>query len=1276
LTLKKNWIVSLIILINSTASAQVIGDYQSKASGDWADDSMWQIYNGTSWVDSSIVPTGSSGTITIRSADTITIGVALTISNGTSVIVNGFLKITGGGITAPTSVPAFSFNSGGTYEHAMNAGSIPVANWNTGSTCLITGTTSTNPSPPASGTTYYNYTWNCPGQTGNLNVGWDNVTVNGDLTCSASGTPGGTVYWRLTNAATLRTITINGNVIVNGGNMTVSGSSGGAQYNVTVKGNIIVSNDGKLNLCAGSGGYGTWFVEGDVTFSDSSAFTAPSNKTINTILIFSKPNGTQSFTYMSKVANANLNYGIKNNSTVLLNSPLTVGSSSNPGFLILTSGKLITTTTNIITLAAMGSVVTGAGYVSGPLAAIINSASAKTIIFPLGKSVYRPIVLNITQSASTSTIYIAEVFDAAPPVYILPGTLYMVSSVRYYHIEKRAGANIVSATIQLSYDSTEGIDVFNKDNIRVAKDDGFGKWISLGGSGSADTVGTITSGNAIGQTSGYGTLTSNDFIVAHANPSYIPSAPVLSTNPVSFISTTTALCGGVISSDGDAAITVKGVCWSVNTYPTIADSLTNDGPTSTPFTSLMKNLVPGTTYYVRAYATNSAGTSYGNQDTLTTLIVLSAPTVVTNAVTDIVNTTAIGNGTVTAWGGTLITDRGICWGLSHNPTLLNEFNSAGAGTGGEGAFIAPIGGLTLGATYYVRAYAINNVDTAYGGEVTLTTPTPQVDISKVVDLNGIVGVNCDYKTITAAFNDVLADYTGHWYIYVRKGTYYEKPLLARNKINVVLVGENKDSTIITYDDYAGNNRTTNGVTSVGTSTSYTCAIDAADFQAQNITFQNTANAYAPGVTAAQAVALRTNGDRQSYYNCRMLGYQDTYYTWGGSGPDRIYNKNCYIEGSVDFIFGRDVALFDSCTVYCNRQGGTLTAAATEVGYTYGYVFLNCTLDSPPADSIGADGRPMTTFYLGRPWQGSPKTVFINCYEPSTVNAAGWTTMGPNPSLYAEWGCAGPGAVTSRPVITAWSGANQPSKISDSAAATYTIANIFSKKNRGTAFSFAANWTPQKLNVVFPSPASVVSTSTIDFGTVTIPAHKVDSIIIANSGNTDLNIVQITSSDRRFTINPTTANISPSGIQKFYITFMPDSAKTYNATLVFANNSIRGFDSVLVIGQGFGTPVSVENQLSGIPETYFFRDNYPNPFNPTTTFEYGLPHNSSVMVKIYSILGQEIKTLVNQVQVAGYHQLVWNASNASSGLYFVRLSAKQIEGAEKPFTQVKKILLVK
>ncbi len=1045
------------LLFGQSICAQTTGDYQSKMSGNWADITSWQTYDGTAWVDATVAPDGTAGTITISAKDTITVAAALTVNSGVSVVVNGYLKSTAG-ITASTSAPlSFTFNSGSTYEHAMAAGSIPMSTWNTGSTCLVTGTTSASPGNALQN--YYNFKWNCVGQSTNLNLAWDNVTIGGNITVTNCGSTGTAYQLRLTSAATTRTITINGNILINGGFLTSSGSSGAAQYNITVKGNISVES-GKFNLCAGSGGFGTWRLWGNMSVGATGQFVVPSNKTVNTRLIFAG-GGNQSYTLTTGGTNTNINYGVENNTTVTLNSPLTVGNGT-LGYLVLTSGMFVTTATNLMTLAANDTITTGTGYISGPLAITLASASPSTLTFPLGKSVYRPVILNITQDAATSTVYTGEVFESAPPANTLPSTLDAVSSARYFNFVKGAGANVATATIQLNYDTNDGVNVTNKDNIRVAKDDGAGAWVNLGGSGTADNTGSVLS-NSFGTSTALGTLTTNNFVVAHVNPASVATLPTLSTNAVTLISTTFATSGGNISNDGNAAITAKGVCWSTSTNPTIANSFTSDGITSAAFTSSITGLTASTLYYVRAYATNSAGTAYGNEVTFTTLAVLAVPTVTTAPVTDIINTTATGHGSVSEWGGSAISDRGVCWSTSHTPTLANDYNSVGAGSTGD--FTTPIGGIALGTTYYVRAYAVNETGIGYGEEVSFATPAPQADVFKKVAQDG----SGDYTNLFDAFAAVPSNYTGHWFIYVKAGTYYDKVTLPAGKINVVLVGEDKNTTILTYDDYAGNNRTTHGVLSNGTNTSYSVAIDASDFQAQNITFQNTA-------TTAQAVALRTNGDRQSYYNCRMLGYQDTYYTQGGlTGPDRIYNKNCYVEGSVDFIFGRDVALFDSCTIYCNREGGTLTAAATEIGYKYGYVFKDCTIGSLAAGVIGFDGKAMVSFYLGRPWQAYPKTVFLNCYEPATLNAAGWTLMGPNPELYAEYGCTGPGAVASRPVI--WVPTSQPSTITPSQAADYTIANIFSKKNAGAGFTYAGNWTPS-LIPYSGGPVSVENTPII------------------------------------------------------------------------------------------------------------------------------------------------------------------------------------------------------
>jgi pectin methylesterase-like acyl-CoA thioesterase len=1109
------------------------------------------IVAGTDAVTVPNVVPDTCGSLVVQSNGTLTVDTGFVVRYGTMTVYGTVVDTLNGTISVASTI---TYGNGSLYRHARAGGSLPLATWGTGSTCAVTGITSA--SPGNGNQNFYNFIWNCPGQTTGLNLAWDNITIGGDLTCSASGTSAGQQF-RMTSAATARNITIKGSVIVNGGFLTASGSSGAAQYNISVMGDILVES-GKFGLCQGSGGFGTWKLCGDLTISGGQ-FVISSNTTVNTRLIFAKKNGTQYYT-LTGGTNSNLHYGVDSGATVVLNSPLTVGN-SNAGFLVLKEGKFVTTSTNIITMTApaVDSLYgNNLAYVDGPMIVTVASASSTAKRFPVGKgSIFRPVVLTVTQDAATSTTYTGEMFNAAPPARTLPSTLDAVSSVHYFTITKGTGADVTNATVELSYGAGDD-SVSDKTQIRVAKDDGAGNWINLGGSGSADSVGTILS-NIFGSATALGTLTTNDFVVAHVNPAAVPEPATLTTNAVTDISTTFATGGGVITNDGNAAITAKGVCWNTTGSPTTSDSLTDDGTTSTPFTSTLTNLIAGTAYYVRAYAVNSAGTAYGNEVTFTTLTTLVAPTVTTDSVGNIVNTDARGYGTVTAWGGSPVTDKGICWGTSHNPTITNDYNSGGTGSG---SFTAPLGGLALGTTYYVRAYAINSTGTSYGSELSFATPAPQPDVSKIVDKNGTPGVDCDYTTIQAAFNAVPTNYTGHWYIFVRKGIYYEKDTLLSGKINVVLVGEDKDSTVITYDDYAGKSSS-----SSGTSTSYSVAIDASDFQAQNITFQNSA-------TTAQAVALRTNGDRQVYYNCRMLGYQDTYYTQGGQhGPDRIYNKKCYVEGSVDFIFGRDVAVFDSCVIYCNRNGGTLTAAATEAGFKFGYVFLNDSIASLAAGAIGFDGNPMSSFYLGRPWQAAPQTVFLNCYEPATLNAAGWTLMGPSPVLYSEYACTGPGAVASRPVITAWT-TNQPSTLTAEQAAEYTVANIFSKSTAAAPFAYSANWTPTILQVAFPPL------------------------------------------------------------------------------------------------------VNVEQEQTALPKVYSLQNNYPNPFNPSTAIRYGLPKASRVTVKIYSILGQEIATLVDGVQEAGYHQMSWNGTGKASGVYLLRIVAQSVDGSAPAFTMVKKMLLVK
>jgi plastocyanin len=197
--------------------------------------------------------------------------------------------------------------------------------------------------------------------------------------------------------------------------------------------------------------------------------------------------------------------------------------------------------------------------------------------------------------------------------------------------------------------------------------------------------------------------------------------PSLTTSPITNITYTTATGGGNISSDGNATVTGRGICWSLVTNPSVSDSKTSDGSGTGQYASNITGLTPGTIYHVRAYATNSAGTAYGADVSFTTsltqLAVLS-----TNLVTLIEPTTAKSGGSITDDGGSDITARGVCWSTVAGPKITDSHTSDGTG---KGSFNSNLTGLTANTLYYVRAYAVNSTGTAYGNEITFTSGTVQ-----------------------------------------------------------------------------------------------------------------------------------------------------------------------------------------------------------------------------------------------------------------------------------------------------------------------------------------------------------------------------------------------------------------------------------------------------------------------------------------------------------------------------------------------------------------------
>lgn len=317
------------------------------------------------------------------------------------------------------------------------------------------------------------------------------------------------------------------------------------------------------------------------------------------------------------------------------------------------------------------------------------------------------------------------------------------------------------------------------------------------------------------------------------------------------------------------------------------------------------------------------------------------------------------------------------------------------------------------------------------------------DVVKVVSQDG----SGDYTTVQAAFDDVPEGFTGgKWIIRVRPGRYYEKLMLRSGKDNVTLIGEDPATTVLYYDDYAGSDTP---------QPKQSTTIEADDFTAVNITFLNPHQNIRekPGENShSQATALSVTGDRLAFYNCRMVGNQDTFW---GRGEGRVYVRKCYVEGNVDFIYGNSNMIFDECEIYSNQHESYITAASTYPYSRFGLTFLDCTLTAKEPGQPDHDGVPFEYFYLGRPWHNTPKVAFIRCHEPATVHPDGWTFMNQDavPTFY-EYKCTGPGASPERLAQRKMGGA----QLSDAEAAEYTVRNIFSKS--GSRY-YGCDWNPPK-----------------------------------------------------------------------------------------------------------------------------------------------------------------------------------------------------------------------
>lgn len=273
----------------------------------------------------------------------------------------------------------------------------------------------------------------------------------------------------------------------------------------------------------------------------------------------------------------------------------------------------------------------------------------------------------------------------------------------------------------------------------------------------------------------------------------------------------------------------------------------------------------------------------------------------------------------------------------------------------------------------------------------------------------------NYTSIQAAINDSKAFPYDRITIFIKNGTYREKVKIHEWNPNISLIGESKENTIITFDDYF--KKTNLGINS--TFYTYTLLVEANDILLKNLTIENSSG------DVGQAVALSVFSDRVAVINCRILGNQDTLYA---SGKGCQYYKDCYIEGTTDFIFGSATAYFENCEIH-SKKDSYVTAASTPQGTDYGYVFKDCTLTANDTTS---------KVYLGRPWRIYAKTVFINCSLGKHILPEGWHNWfkpdAEKNSFYAEYKNTGEGFSPATRV-------NWSHQLTKSEAKRYTVENI-------------------------------------------------------------------------------------------------------------------------------------------------------------------------------------------------------------------------------------------
>jgi uncharacterized protein (TIGR02145 family) len=472
-----------------------------------------------------------------------------------------------------------------------------------------------------------------------------------------------------------------------------------------------------------------------------------------------------------------------------------------------------------------------------------------------------------------------------------------------------------------------------------------------------------------------------------------PAIPVLTTTAVSGITSTTAISGGNVIASGGAEITAKGVCWSTAASPSTANSKTSETGTTGSFTSNITQLVPNTMYYVRAYATSSAGTGYGEQVTFSTNQV-AVPSITTTAVTSVTQTTAFSGGNISADNGASVTARGLCWGLATSPTTSGTKTSDGTGTG---TYTSSITGLKANTTYHARAYATNSAGTSYGNELSFTTTTSET-LSDVITsvataitqstatLNGTVNAKNTSTTISFEYglttsygqsvyatpntlsNNIATNVTSNLAGLTANTTYHFR--VKAVTINGTTYGS--DMTFTTNPSGVAPTATTQAATSVSQTGATVNGTINANGQSTTVTFEY-------GTTSSYGFVINANPNILTSTTATNVSAVLT-----GFSANTTYHYRVKAASSGGTTFGNDLTFTTGSGASAPTATTTAATAVTQTGAS-----LNGTVNANGQSTTVTFEYGITTSY-GQIINASPNTITGNISTTVSANLTGLT----------------------------------------------------------------------------------------------------------------------------------------------------------------------------------------------------------------------------------------------------------------------------------------------